>query len=437
MFKSRRERSAWLATTLLLGMELYYDPLRLLTPELKAIFQADSDQIVHATLADPSRGLFDPMVRPSGEGYTSQFGLHGMVMALASPGASLYGAMRIVTAVLVAAVVATAVIACWRAWGGRAATVLLALLSLSTILNAFGRSTYWQPWTLLLPTLVTMLVWPRLGRGRRKWVRGGLMIAGLVFLKALCGYEYITTVILGAAAGVAFHEFRGRVDRALVARLFAACITGVAGFLAAVGVHVAQLSLLYGDASIITSRASERTFDPSTMDLVLPAVWEQADPVTRWLLERDETAGLWFFRMLGYARDSVVSLPAPDGWGFGPASYGIPLWFFVLVWAFLGWQALGRRTEDYAVQRRLAVAAGVGLIGGISWLLLAFGHSIHHWRLNGLVFYVAFLPLVFAMLGVRIESVLRRVRPHWRMADSATTAPEPPTPTLAGAGAQS
>ena len=436
MFRSPRERLTWLATTVLLALELRYDPLRLLTPEYKAIFQADSDAIVLATLDDPTRGVLDPMVRPNGEDYTSQFGLHGIVMALVSPDATLYGAMRLMTALLVAAVLATAVVACWRASGGRAATVLAVLLSLSTILNAFGRSTYWQPWTLLLPTLATLLLWPRMGEGRRRWVRGGLLIAGLVFLKALCGYEYITTVILGAAAGVAFHEFRGRVDRALALRLFAACLAGVAGFLAAIGVHVTQLTLLYGDASIITRRASERTFTPSTVDLVLPAVREQADPVTRWLLERDETAGLWIFRMLGYARDSVVSLPAPDGWGLGPASYGLPLWLFVLVWAFLGWQALGRRTEDYALQRRLAVAAGVGLLAGMSWLLLAFGHSIHHWRLNGLVFYVAFLPFVFAMVAVRVESVSRRIRPHWRMGGPA--AEESPTaPIRPGAGARS
>lgn len=421
MFRSRRESLVWLLTTVLLGLELRYDPLRLLTPEYKEVFQADSDQLVYNTLSDPDRGLFDPLLRTTGEDYTSQFGLQGIVMAWISPGNSLYGAMRIMTALLLAAVVATAVVACWRAWGGRAATVLLTLLSLSTLLNAFGRSTYWQPWTMLLPTLVTLLVWPRLGSGRRRWVRGGLLVAGLVFLKALCGYEYITTVILGAVAAVAFHEFRGRLDRQLLVGLGGACMAGIAGFVAAIGVHVAQLYALYGDISIITSRAGERTFAPSTMELVLPAVREQADPLTRWFLERDETAGLWVFRMLGYARDSVVSLPAPADLGFGPASYGIPIWFFVVVWALMAWRAARGRGAAPLVMRRLAVAAGIGLVGGLSWLVLAFGHSIHHWRLNGLVFYVAFLPFVFAMIGLWVQTTSQR--PWHGPPDPDATAP--------------
>ncbi len=228
MNASRRHLAVWSALAIGGGLQLRYDVLRVLTANYKANFQRDSDALIWVTLDDPKRGFLDPLLWPTGEDYTSQFGLHGMVMALLSPGQSLYQAYRLATAMLLAAVLATAVVACWRAWGGATATVLGAFLFASPWLNAFGPSTYWQLWTFLLPMLVTLLVWPHLGTGRRRWVRGAPLIAGLVFLRCLCGYEFISTVVLGVGAVVAFCEFRDRFDRRLVARVAGAMAAALA-----------------------------------------------------------------------------------------------------------------------------------------------------------------------------------------------------------------
>ncbi len=432
MPRSSRERLSWLAITILLGLELRFDRLRLLVPSYKEHFQADSDQLVYQALLDPSRGLFDPMLRPSGEDYTSQFGLQGIVMAAFGPGTTSYGAMRLVTAFLLAAVIATAVIACRRAWGRRAAAVLLALLTLSPWLNAFGPSTYWQAWTLFLPTLVPLLTWNRLGDGRRKWTRGGLLIAGLVLFKCLCGYEYISTVLLGVAGAVAFHEFRGRVDRRLVTRLCAAMGAGVAGFATAMAVHAVQLVALYGDASRITSRAEERTFTPSNISIALPRVENEAGAVTRWVLERNEVLGVWLHHVIGYAQDPAITLPGPASVGLGPRPYGIPVYVLVAAFAVLAWHARRSEAEDGPTQRRLAVAAGLGLAGASSWLVLAYGHMIHHPHINAIVFYISFLPFVFAMIAVRVETVSRRLWPT--AADAGTARAESHREDLAPVG---
>ena len=411
MFRSSRERLAWFALTIFLGLQFRYDPLRVLSPAYKAIFQADSDELVLLSLGDAGRGLFDPMLRPEGDDYTSQFGLQGIVMAAVSPGTTLYGAMRLMTALLLAAVLATAVVACWRAWGGRAAGVLLALLTLSTWLNGFGPSTYWQLWTMLLPTLVPLLVWHRLGEGRRKWLRGGALIAGLVFLKALCGYEYITTVILGATAAVAFHEFRDRVDRRLVVSLAGSVVSGVVGFALAIAVHLGQLLALYGSVSILSARAGDRTFAPLNGDSYLVWVRAQAenDHLARWIVEGDSAFGLWAYRMTGYLRDSAIALPGRPGLALD--SYSVPIWVFVLVFLALTWAAFRAPAATSAIQRRLAVAAGISLVGALSWLVLAFGHMVQHPHINAIVFYVPFLPLVFAMIALRLQAVSRRAWP--------------------------
>lgn len=436
MFRSSRERLTWFAITVVLGLQFRFDPLRVLAPAYKQFFQADSDELVLLSLAGTGRGLFAPLLKPTGEDYTSQFGLQGIVMAAVSPGTSLYGAMRLMTALLLAAVLATAVVACWRAWGGRAAGILLALLTLSTWLNAFGPSTYWQPWTLLLPTLVPLLVWHRLGDGRRKWLRGGALIAALVFLKALCGYEYITTVILGAAAAVAFHEFRDRIDRRLVFSLGVSVFSGVVGFALAIAVHMVQLLARYGSVSILSTRAGDRTFSPLNGDGYLAWVRAQAedDHLFRWIVEGDSAFGLWAYRMTGYFRDSAIALPGRPGLGLGP-SYGVPIWVFVLVFLALAWAAFRGRTESAAIQRRLAVAGALALVGALSWLGLAFGHMVQHPHINAIVFYVPFLPLVFAMIALRVSTATRGTKPartavpvHPRLPADRSDAPAVDTP---------
>lgn len=439
MFKSSREALTWLAITVGLAVEFRYDVLRVLDPVYKNFFQADSDQLVLLSLGDPGRGLFDPMVRPTGDDYTSQFGLQNIVMAAVSPGTSLYGAMRLMTALLLAAVLATVVVACWRAWGGRAASVLLTLLVASTWLNGFGPSTYWQLWTMMLPTLVPLLVWPRLGEGRGKWLRGGLIIAGLICLKSLCGYEYITTVILGAAAAVAYHEFRGRFDRRLLGSLVGAGIAGVVGFAVAIGIHMAQLLALYGNVSIIGARAGDRTFAPVNLEGLL--IWVRAgaqdDALFNGLVQGDSAVGLWAYRMTQYLRASAIAVPGRPGLGLGP-SYSVPIWVFVLGFLALAWVAFRGRISDAPTQRRLAVAGGVSLAGALSWLVLAFGHMVQHPHIDSIVFYIPFLPFVFAMIALRIETVARRAWPRRQTFGTARhalltddTARQPRVPELA------
>lgn len=435
MLPSRRESATWVALAVGGGMEIRYDFLRVLTTNYKEQFQLDSDSLIYSTLADGDRGALDPMVRATGEDYTSQFGLHGMVMALTTPGASLYQALRLTTALLLAAVLATAVVACWRAWGGRAAVVLGALLFTAPWLNAFGASTYWQLWTFLLPMLVPLLVWPRLGTGRRKWIRGGLLIGGLVFLKCLSGYEFITTLVLGVAAVVAYHEFRERLDRRLLVRLAAAMSAAVAGFAAAMGVHATQLYLRFGDISALGGAAGDRTFWPTKLDVITPRVAAKAGPVGRWLLEQNEVVGVWLFRMRYFLSDPAVALPAPRAFGLGPLPFEIPIYLFIVVWAVLARRAFRGKGEDAAVQRRLAVAAGISLAGALSWLVLAYGHMIVHFHIDAIVFYLPFLPLVFAMIALRVSTATRGTKPartavpvHPRLPADRSDAPAVDTP---------
>jgi hypothetical protein len=238
-----------------------------------------------------------------------------------------------------------------------------------------------------------------------------VLITGLVFVKALCGYEFITTVILGATAAACFHEFRGRLDVRLLKVAASTVAAGIAGFGLAMACHVAQLTIGYGGVSAIGDRSSERTFAPEDFDRLVSDVRPRAGYLG-WLFDLNEPLGLWAYFFRGYLFESGVTTPSASG-----AVPVVRVWIGVFVLLYIGivaWRWRRHRSGDrrLLLEDRLAVAAGIGLIGAMSWLILAYGHAINHPHIDAIVFYVPFLPFCYALLvtlGARALKVPRLV----------------------------
>jgi hypothetical protein len=326
-------------------------------------------------------------------------------MALFSPGDALLGFYRWTTALLLATVFVLAARALAKRVSLVAGLALLMLLALSPWMTAFGPSIYWQPWTLLLPTLLPLLLWPRLRL--RGWWPPLLMIAGAVMLKALCGYEFITTVILGATAGACYHEYRGRFDLRLLKAAASTVAVGIAGFAAAMAVHAVQLWLVTGSLSALGIRARQRTFGPDEFGALVADVRPRLGSLG-WLFDLNEPLALWLYFMRGYLFEAGVSTPTVGGLPATRVWIGM-FCLFYLVTALWLWRR--RREGVVRVEERLAVATGIGLVGALSWLVLAYGHAINHAHLDAIVFYIPFLPFCYSLLvtlGARALKVPRR-----------------------------
>jgi hypothetical protein len=115
--------------------------------------------------------------------------------------------------------------------------------------------------------------------------------------------------------------------------------------------------------------------------------------------------------MIGYLRDPAISLPlvSTEGQRPSPTPAGVPVYVFIIIFVVLAWLAFRDRTAAGLVQRRLVLAAGIGLLGAMSWMVLAYGHMIDHRHIDAIVFYIPFLPLVFAAMALRVG--LRDQRP--------------------------
>lgn len=208
--------------------------------------------------------------------YKSQFGLQGKIYCLAADilyptvgYEALYYLFRIAASGLFAAVVWLILAALKTRYGFLFSAVFGAVTFLSPWIVNFSGNLYWVPFTWFVPMLLG-LVWLEHEK-LRPFVYPLFFIA--IFVKCLCGYEYISTIMMGGimfllVEWVMYKEKRPELLRGVVW----IGVASVAGFLAACAVHGSILgegNIPRGLMMIKTELVDKRTygnaadFDPS------------------------------------------------------------------------------------------------------------------------------------------------------------------------------
>ncbi len=246
----------------------------------------------------------------------------------------------------------------------------------------FARSIYWVQFTWLLPLAFGLLLalQPVGQLCRPAWQQnllwGGVYLSLLI--KSLCGYEYISFVMLGAVlplavdwAAALLHKDTLRTKQ-LFGRLALASVLALAGFCTALLIH----SVARGDGDIWAGLQSiykqdvlRRTLGGSA------AVADDASAV--------ETTVGQVLRM--YLRFDTRLLAWVSGKLFLPLA---AVWAVYLVWQ--GW----RRKW----QLRVNIAGVAVLASSLSWLVLAKSHSYVHNHLNYVCWYYWFVPFCVYVL---------------------------------------
>jgi hypothetical protein len=335
--------------------------------------------------------LFIQTVWRSHEPYRSQFGLTGVVLA---PIRNVTGAdpacFASVFALLTAAVVAGVFAAAHRQLGPPTGDVACALAVLAPVFLPFAASLYWAMFLMLLPFALVWWLYPRAHTRPRR--AGGLAAVGAaVMLKSLCGYEFITAVILGPLAAAWFHQHRGaeplRRRAGFAAGLIAA---GVIGFAAAMALHVAQARAVLGEDGIaaIRDRAVRRTAGSVEPHETRAGISAGAADLA--------TAARCF---LGYFGHRAISPPA----GVRALRRDVPLAAVAIAaGAFAVAAVVGRRRLPRDAGA-LAGAVALALAASVSWPVLAVNHMCTHPQLDGLVYAVPFLPVAFLVAGYAVR----------------------------------
>ncbi len=358
------------------------------------------DRLPSLTAWDAAAGVERP--------YRSQYGLQGEVLSAAcrATGADPFR-FAIAAAGVGAGLFALGLALVFASLGPRvgwpAAHVGVVLTAAVPVYLPFAPSLYWVPVVLLAPFLAAWFLIPWAGRRPGRWVVVGAVVGALVGVKCLCGYEYVTTVILAPVAALAYHATVRRAGlwrtAAAAAGLWAA---GVAGFAGAVAVHAAQIERDTGTPglAVIRERAAHRAGTADARNEV-KYLFLAPDP------ERVPEAVRYPVRcFLNYFWLPTVA--SPQTWG--GARFAVSLGGVTIVAAGLGAVALAARRRLPPEVVALVPAGAVGFAGAVSWQVLAVNHMTAHVHLNLIVFTVPFLPLAFAGFGVAVQGLASRCR---------------------------
>ena len=380
----------------------------------RAGYLGSESHLVVGRLARPESPAFYPLAGPTPDGgfvpYPSQVGLTGITLAAIrnrtdAPAAPFARAAGSVFALLTALVVAAVFAAAHRWLGPPAGDVACVLAASTPVFLPFAPSLYWAPFLSLAPFALAWCLDPWAATpGRKAVLLAGVGLA--VCAKALCGYEYVTAVILAPVAAAWFHRHRAGDSPGRRFRGAAVLVgVGLLGFGAALAVHVGQQNVVFGrdGVAVIRDRAVSRTAsDPQAEAAAAGGASDnRVSPLAF-------AAGCFF----DYFDQRAISAAG----GFGRVRTDVPLKVVAgLVLALVAASAVARRRlpRDAAA---LGGSVAVGLAASLSWQVLAVNHMCVHRHLNLIVFAVPFLPLAYLAAGYAVrlaagDAIGRRVGP--------------------------
>ena len=284
-------------------------------------------------------------------------------------------------------------------FGGSAMLLFAAGVHLSVWMVFVARNIYLMYILKLLPVFFIWMLYPWCLRGPRRRFAGLAAGAGaLTLLAGLCLFDYISNTVLGVAvAPIYFGISRGLPRRAILRQALLLVAAAAAGVALAILANVVQLSRWFGSL-------------PQALDymrhIVAARSYADIDPAR-------SAAGMSLWAMWnGYLPLPALALP------FGrPDDFHIYLSFFAFVFAWPLLAALafldGRRFPAFEAARPklagLAAATGWGLLAAVSWGFLMKGHMVRHFHINGMMFALPYLPLLFVFAGALLGTAARQL----------------------------
>ena len=255
---------------------------------------------------------------------------------------------------------------------------------------------YWVTWTLAVPFVVSAAVCEWVGREQKHLLAGAALIGAATLLRCLCGFEFISSVMIGAELPI-FWEFLCAEKQCRVFWLRMAMLAAafqMAAFGLSFGLWVIQDFLYLQDWTLVKADVLA-TIAKRTGAF---AEWMPADEAYAVSLQEPRLEILrWYFSEAVYAKVfSVAGLML-----LAVASY-IPLPVCERVFK--------KKSAKTARMGRWLIFAVAGVAGPASWFLLASGHSSIHRTINEVMWLFPTLPLLLAAIAGNVAALTSMLR---------------------------
>lgn len=375
-------------------------------------FQMDSEESVRIMLQKVARdgywssGGFMMMRDIDKEPYMSAWGLQGKIASalylLGGKQPDFIQKGHFTVSLLFGVMMALFTVFLYRRFGWFVALAFAVLLSLSDWLVFAGRNMYLVYFLHLLPFVLSFMLFPLvLKEGRFKFWHFLCAVGGASLIKALCYFDYSSNIVLSVACGPLFfgilerRPWRQVVRWSLLSILAAGAAVALAIF--AVGVQTAMYKGSWSSAfDHLTHKIAVRSLasDAGAQDGAPPGV-------SAWMILEQ------------YLTLPMISLPFQKN----PNRYRIFFSLFSAIAAFLPLamcSGLDRRVfPRFASSQRtlwaLTVSAGWGLIASLSWAFLMKGHMFHHIHMNGMLFYIPYMLVLYVFLAVVLRLLAMQI----------------------------
>ena len=327
-------------------------------------------------------------------GYYSQYGLQGKFFGLLSKAftenAMMLAVFHNFCAVMLAVVLATISFEVAFKYNKMFGLIFYITFGLSPWIANFAKNLYWVEFTWFVPILICLAVSNRL-ENRNIRTAAYISMFFAVFIKCLCGYEYITTILVASMTFLATDlicavaEKNKEKSKLIFKTTCILSAVALCGFFVAILLH----ANIKGDGNII-----EGIIKIWKNDVMRRTIGNPNDFTDEWL-QRSLTASI-LITVRRYFIFSTEIIFGIDGKLFLPIAIA-PIIIFEYE------SIVCKKTDTKNICLYLLFFAST-----LSWFVLAKGHSYIHIHMNYVLWYFGFIQICIYIISDRIINFIRK-----------------------------
>jgi len=364
-------------------------------------FQLDSESLVTDTIllnlegdytsgGFMERGEYIKKQRGSNGTYTSQYGLQFKVFNYLAPKNIEFfkdyaRAMRALMAFLFCVTLMFFIYAVKREFSMFVAGFSFVCLMCSTWIIRYAFNLYWVIFVSFIPFALTWFCYKQC-KEKNSWALYFFLIGALVFIKSLCGYEYITNVILSPIVPVVYYELLEKSTIAeVVKKVFSVIVSGILGFFLAIAMHVYQGWHYFHSIKMAVSPVFNRAVLQTTGDANSGAI------VTFSLIQDLKI----YIRYLSVEAMGIVT------------TFLVSNAFLLLIGLVIIVFGYSFKFNDEVEKRRfraLLASTGFAYLASFSWAFLARGHMRYHIHMTHIIFYLPLYLMLFVLVAFFLQN---------------------------------
>ncbi len=315
--------------------------------------------------------------------YRSHFGLQGKIFTMLSIGNERehgIALLNLICAIMTAIVFVVLTFLLKQKYNTLFAGCFYITWLLSPWISGFARNLYWVEFTWFLPMLAGLICSIKTDSKKGRII-GYIFMYISVWIRSLCGYEYISTVMMSAVAFLAVDVFMGVIrkeEKGSCIRKFRvfmiACFMALLGFVTAIVMHSVvkgngdigngMMRILQEDVMRRTNGADLNAFDSSYWPSMNASIWEV------------------FCKYFHFKTEIITGIPG----SLFPVICILPI--AILLCGY--W----RKRPDH----EMTFLYVWYFLASVSWYCLAKSHSYVHVHLNYVLWYIAFIPVCFYII---------------------------------------